>query len=370
MSHNAPLVVDRFLSEKGPDNRLKMKNLPSLEDYQVVDTKWVSAGFVFTRGDWVKKVKIPEQMVFSGEEDAQTYLSYLKGWNIKLASEATIWHNYNDKDINNIPYRPRNNHYSLKDNALEEINNLLFNQPYQRSVESLENYLGVKFHLPTKNPPMSATSIKPDNFQITSYVISIPSLYHRLDESFWPSINSVKSINPTLFKGVEGSKEKLPTWWLSKKIGGNIHEKSYEPGVWGLVQSYLNLFEYIIEHKLDQPILILEDDSIIKEPKTFDQDLQNFINNLPKDWEVGYISGYHGKNKKTVINPYVTKVSSVLQTNAVLYNGYKICKKLREFILNYKDREPIDVVYLYAYNNLNIPLYRSIIKKINVPRRI
>ena len=192
-----------------------------------------------------------------------------------------------------------------------------------------------------------------------SYVISIPSLYHRLDQSFWPSINKVNSIKPELYEGIEGKNHELPQWWTSKKKGGCIQEEHYEPGVWGLVQSYINLFNKIIEEKIEEPILILEDDSVIIDTNTFDKDLNDFLFHLPNDWEVGYISGYHGKNKKTVINNYVTKVSSVMQTNAVLYNGYKTCKKLKEFILNCSHREPIDVLYLHAYNALSIPLYRS-----------
>lgn len=163
LPYNAPLVVDKFLSEEGPDNRLKMKNLPSLKDYQVVDTNWVSAGFVFTKGEWVKKIKIPEQMVFSGEEDAQTYLSYLKGWNIKLTSEATIWHNYNYRSVEEVPYRIHNNEHHLQDNALEEINNLLFNQVYERSVEGLENYLGIKFKKPLEESKKEIITNNKDN---------------------------------------------------------------------------------------------------------------------------------------------------------------------------------------------------------------
>ena len=151
LPYNTPLTIDRFVNLSSDiDNRLKMKNLPSLEDYQVVDTKWVSAGFLFTRGEWVKQVNIPEQMIFSGEEDSQTHLSYLKGWNIKITSEATVWHNYEYKTIEDIPYRTHNNQYHLEDNSIEEINNLLFNQNYTRSLKDLESYLNFKFKTPSK----------------------------------------------------------------------------------------------------------------------------------------------------------------------------------------------------------------------------
>ena len=151
LPYNTPLIVDKFSNpSSNTDNRLRMKNLPSLEDYQVVDTKWVSAGFLFTKGEWVKQVKIPEQMIFSGEEDSQTHLSYLKGWNIKITSEATVWHNYDYKTKEDTPYRTHNHGYFLEDNSVEEINNLLFNRKYTRSLEELENYLDFKFKQPSK----------------------------------------------------------------------------------------------------------------------------------------------------------------------------------------------------------------------------
>lgn len=195
--------------------------------------------------------------------------------------------------------------------------------------------------------------------EVLCYVISVPSLYHRLDGSFWPSIKKVNSIKPILFEGVEGKNFTLPDWWTSKPRGGCIYDETFEPAVWGLVQSYINLFDQIIDKKITEPILILEDDTVIIDPEHFDSDLQLFINNLPPMWEVGYISGYHGKNRREVINDYVTQVSSVMQTNAVLYNGYKTCLKLRDYIYSMKEREPIDVSFLGAFNTLNIPLYRS-----------
>lgn len=199
---------------------------------------------------------------------------------------------------------------------------------------------------------------------INSYVISVPSLYHRLDKSFWPSFNTVESIKPILYPGVEGKNYPLPSWWVEREKGGCIYPDTFEPAVWGLVQTYLNLFTDIIEHKISEPILILEDDSVIIDPTTFDLDLKLFIDNLPDQWVVGYISGYHGKNKKEQENEFVMKVSSVMQTNAVLYNGYVACQRLKDYIENTSVREPIDVLFLLAYNNLNIPLYRSIKKLI------
>lgn len=199
--------------------------------------------------------------------------------------------------------------------------------------------------------------------KISSFVISIPSLYHRLEESFWPSINQVQSIKPILFEGVDGKKNSLPKWWTAKKKGGCIHENYSELGVWGLVQSYLNLFDKIIEEKITGPILILEDDSIIVDSQNFDLDINNFLNNLPPDWGVGYISGYEIKNDKNLVsypvNDYVVKSNIIYQTNAILYNGYKVCNSIKQAILKYPENEPIDILYMHIFNLMDFSIYRS-----------
>jgi len=199
--------------------------------------------------------------------------------------------------------------------------------------------------------------------KISSFVISIPPLYHRLEESFWPSINQVQSIKPILFEGVDGRQNTLPKWWKDKKKGGCIPEGYYEPRVWGLVQSYLNLFDKIIDEKIEGPILILEDDSVIIDTQNFDLDITNFLNNLPSDWKVGYISGYEIKNDKNLIsysiNDYVVKSNSIYQTNAIFYNGYKVCENIKQSILKHPENEPIDILYMHVFNLLNFSSYRS-----------
>ncbi len=155
LPYNTPLKVKKFVHPSDPiDNRCTAANLPSLKDYEIKDSKWVSAGFTFVRGEWLKEVKIPEKMVFSGEEDTATYLSYLKGWNIKVASEATVWHNYNYKTIEDIPYRTPNDGKisNLDDNSVNELNKILFNNDpsYVRSLQDLENFLDFEFKKPNK----------------------------------------------------------------------------------------------------------------------------------------------------------------------------------------------------------------------------
>jgi hypothetical protein len=84
--YNTPLRISKFISDDPTDNRCVAENLPSLEDYQVIENKWVAAGFLFTTREWLEEVKLPDEMRFNGEEDHLTFLSYLKGWNIRVPS--------------------------------------------------------------------------------------------------------------------------------------------------------------------------------------------------------------------------------------------------------------------------------------------
>jgi len=145
--NNTPLRIRRFLQESSSnDNRCIAENLPTLEDYQVVDTRWAAAGFLFTRRQWLDEVKIPDNIRFNGEEDFQTFLSFLKGWNLKVTSLATVWHNYNFKvRETDEPYREHNGKYFIEDHAVELVNDFLFEQTHKRSLDDLENYFNIKF---------------------------------------------------------------------------------------------------------------------------------------------------------------------------------------------------------------------------------
>lgn len=142
---NAPLEIKEFIQpESTKSNKCRAKNKPAMKDFEVVDNKWVAAGFLFTRGEWVKEVKLPENIRFNGEEDFLTFLSYLKGWNPMICSEACIWHNYNFKDTDDVRYKEFNTQYLIEDRSIELVNEMLFAGGYQRTVEELENYFEIK----------------------------------------------------------------------------------------------------------------------------------------------------------------------------------------------------------------------------------
>lgn len=151
LPYNAPLIFEKFLHDDNRDNRFKPRNLAALKDYDVVDNTRIAAGFLFTDTRWLQDVPLPENgIIFHGEEEYLTYLSYLKGWHIKVPSEAVIWHNYDWKDRDGKPYRLHNGNLGkdVEVRSVEIINDVLFHQKYTRSREELEEYLGVEFKKP------------------------------------------------------------------------------------------------------------------------------------------------------------------------------------------------------------------------------
>jgi len=166
LPHNAPLVFDKFKSADSRDNRFKPKNLGPLKDYEVADNKRIAAGFLFTDSRWIQEVPLPEEgIICNGEEDYLTFLSYLKGWDIKVPAEAVVWHNYDWRDREGKPYRFHNWHSydwrdregkpyrfhndalgkNMEDRTIDIINDILFDQRHARSLKELESYLGIVF---------------------------------------------------------------------------------------------------------------------------------------------------------------------------------------------------------------------------------
>ena len=151
LATNAPLRIKKFLSEDLRDNRLRPENLPALKDYEVASTRWCAAGFAFARREWVHEVTLPDEIKFNGEEDLMTIISFRKGFNLRLPSEATVWHNYNFKNEKTGEVYKIFNKNSIYDNSVELVeNHLLEKTAYVRSVEELEAYLDIEYRKRTQ----------------------------------------------------------------------------------------------------------------------------------------------------------------------------------------------------------------------------
>ena len=138
---NTSLKIDGFVNEDINDNRLVFTNDPSLENREVKSSKVVSAGFLFTRRQWVEDTMMPDNIWFKGEEEFQTISSILNNWEIMITSEAVVWHNYDNDSTSEIDYRKRNNNSDrIDDKSIEIINDLI-----DVDKQLVENKLGVKF---------------------------------------------------------------------------------------------------------------------------------------------------------------------------------------------------------------------------------
>ncbi len=143
---NAPLIFNTFFTQDEIDNRINVRNIAALRDYDIVDSRWIAGGFLFAPNNWVREITFSDEIFSKGEEEIQFYLSYLNGWDIKLPSEATVWHNYNATSADGTPYRtPFLNKTDAKDNSVNIVNNALFNKTYIRAVDELEQFLGITF---------------------------------------------------------------------------------------------------------------------------------------------------------------------------------------------------------------------------------
>jgi hypothetical protein len=194
VSNNAPLKVIGFCNDDANDNRLKVANIDSLKDYEMVNAYWIAAGFFFTNRQWIKEITYSDLITCKGEEDIMTLLSYLKGWNLRVTSEATVWHNYSfkfkeptDKDGAQNPttgkaYRVGNSGYFLKDKSVKLINHYLFEYKYDKSLEDLEDYFNIKL----KKPENYKTSSK----EILNTELNIDKIKNSKPKKQFPKIRN------------------------------------------------------------------------------------------------------------------------------------------------------------------------------------
>ena len=145
VKNNSPLIIRKFLTDHWEENRLRPGNEPPLKDYEKKACAWCAAGFVFAPGRWVRDIVLPDEIIFNGEEDLMTYLSYFKGYNLLTPSEACIWHNYNFKNEKTGERYKEFNQNLKGDDSMHIVNDRLFGYTYTRSLEDLQKFLHWNF---------------------------------------------------------------------------------------------------------------------------------------------------------------------------------------------------------------------------------
>lgn len=123
--------------------------------------------------------------------------------------------------------------------------------------------------------------------------------------------NELKKINCTnykLFEGIDGKKLKNST--------------RLPMGMFGLIHTYFNMYEDWKKTPKDS-ILIIEDDCIFTD--NFNEKLKDYIDNVPKDWEMLYFGAnhnYHMGKKTEKINDKCVKLNNSYSAHCVILKSY------------------------------------------------
>jgi GR25 family glycosyltransferase involved in LPS biosynthesis len=104
-------------------------------------------------------------------------------------------------------------------------------------------------------------------------------------------------------------------------------------GALGLVKTYLKIYDVWKENN-DGSICLIEDDCVFLE--NFNNDLETFLENTPKDWEILYFGGnhnYHMGYKTDEINSYCIKLNNTFSNHCLVMKNY-VFQELIEIIIS------------------------------------
>lgn len=135
--------------------------------------------------------------------------------------------------------------------------------------------------------------------------------------------DQLKKINCTEYKLIEG-------------INGNtlLNKTRLRNGMFGLVNTYLKIYDEWIQKDCDD-IIIIEDDCLFVE--NFNEKLEDYIKNVPSDWDMLYFGANHNYHmgKKTIkINEKCIKLNNSYSAHCVLLKK-KVFEELIENIKNF-----------------------------------
>lgn len=185
------------------------------------------------------------------------------------------------------------------------------------------------------------------------YVINLKERKDRR-EHIISELKKIECTKYTIFEGVDG-----------KKIQ---NETKLKPGMFGLINTYLKLYDEWKQHAKGN-ILIIEDDCVFV-PK-FNEKLKLYVSNLPENWEMMYFGGnhnYHMGNKTEKINEYCIKLSNTYSAHCVILKDY-VFEELIENLKTFKIENDVMMANLQkkfnAYSPINklttqIPSYSDI----------
>jgi GR25 family glycosyltransferase involved in LPS biosynthesis len=152
------------------------------------------------------------------------------------------------------------------------------------------------------------------------YVLNLKTRTDRR-EHIINQLNKINCNNYTIIESIDG-KELVNTTKLSN-------------GMLGLNHTYLKIYDEWSKES-NNNIIIIEDDCVFFE--NFNDELLNYITNVPNDWDMLYFGGnhnYHVGSKTEKINEYCLKLNNTYTAHCVVLKNYVF----KELIDNLKNME-------------------------------
>jgi GR25 family glycosyltransferase involved in LPS biosynthesis len=115
-------------------------------------------------------------------------------------------------------------------------------------------------------------------------------------------------------------------------------------GAYGLVQTYFKIYEDWKKDENENILLIEDDCSFVSD---FNIKLTDYINNIPKNWDMVYFGGnhnYHMGNKTEKINDYCIKLNNTYSAHCVLLK-----KKVFEELISEIKKNPIEIDVMMSF---------------------
>ena len=157
------------------------------------------------------------------------------------------------------------------------------------------------------------------------------------------------------FEAIDGKDIDL-TNYLAPGISARLLEK--RRGWIGCALSHMQLWQRCIS--MNKPILVFEDDNVIKEEVNYDKHLETIINNFPKDFDIVYLVTDNIVNYKPYNDLFVKAKSnnSILSAYFISPSG---AQKLLDSIMPYKPYLQIDwyINRLTHNKKINCYIYRK-----------
>jgi GR25 family glycosyltransferase involved in LPS biosynthesis len=123
---------------------------------------------------------------------------------------------------------------------------------------------------------------------------------------------------------------------LIEAVDGNslTNPTNLSNGMFGLVKTYLNIYEEWSKKDAEN-ILLIEDDSLFV--NNFNEKVEDYVNNVPSDWDMLYFGANHNYHmgKKTIkINEKCIKLNNSYSAHCVLLKK-RVFEELIENIKNF-----------------------------------